>query len=189
MGKRVAQKDDMLEAVTSNKRTRRVSDMGAGPEIDKLIDSEVFGAPGEVPRKYSVDDGAVQGVGGSLRPATPTRPHSGSGTSEAVPTARSVASVLQADVTGRRFWRRLGNKMRNRDWGPPKTSVPSRIPGDILGGQPAVVIPLNRAVVCGEDHVYDVQQFAACPNCAAEERLPLAELLAHRRPMLLVVSH
>ena len=43
--------------------------------------------------------------------------------------------------------------------------------GDVLAGQPAVVIPLNRAVVCGEDHVYDVAQFSVCPNCAAEESL------------------
>jgi hypothetical protein len=57
----------------------------------------------------------------------------------------------------------------------------TRVPGDVLAGQPAVVIPLNRAVVCGEDHVYDVGQFNVCPNCAAEERLPLVALLAHER--------
>ena len=57
----------------------------------------------------------------------------------------------------------------------------TRVPGDVLAGQPAVVIPLNRAVVCGEDHVYDVGQFNVCPNCAAEERLPLIALLAHER--------
>ncbi len=57
----------------------------------------------------------------------------------------------------------------------------TRASGDVLAGQPAVVIPLNRAVVCGEDHVYDVGQFHICPNCAAEERLPLIELLAHER--------
>ena len=48
-------------------------------------------------------------------------------------------------------------------------------------GQPAVVIPLDRAVVCGDDHVYDAREFKVCPNCAAEERLPLAELLARGR--------
>ena len=57
----------------------------------------------------------------------------------------------------------------------------ARLPGDVLAGQSAVVIPLNRAVVCGEDHVYDVGQFNVCPNCAAEERLALVELLAHER--------
>jgi hypothetical protein len=51
-------------------------------------------------------------------------------------------------------------------------------------GLPAVVIPLTRAVVCGEDHVYDSQRFAICPNCAAEDRLQLADLLANRRFVL-----
>jgi hypothetical protein len=64
----------------------------------------------------------------------------------------------------------------------------ARLPGDVLAGQPAVVIPLNRAVVCGEDHVYDVGQFNVCPNCAAEERLPLIELLAHERKTLVAVT-
>lgn len=67
------------------------------------------------------------------------------------------------------------------------TRFPSRIPGDVLAGQPAVVIPLNRAVVCGEDHVYDVGQFSVCPNCAAEERLSLVDLLAHRRQSNLIL--
>jgi hypothetical protein len=48
-----------------------------------------------------------------------------------------------------------------------------------------VVIPLSRAVVCGEDHVYDSQQFAACPNCTGEDRLLLVDLLASRRPLLI----
>jgi hypothetical protein len=65
---------------------------------------------------------------------------------------------------------------------------PGRVPSDVLAGQPAVVIPLNRAVVCGEDHVYDVGQFNVCPNCAAEERLPLIELLAHERKTLIAVE-
>ena len=56
---------------------------------------------------------------------------------------------------------------------------------DILLGRPTVVIPLSRAVVCGEDHVYDLQQFGACPNCSAEERLLLVDLLAHRRSLSL----
>jgi hypothetical protein len=56
---------------------------------------------------------------------------------------------------------------------------------DILLGRPTVVIPLARAVVCGEDHVYDAQQFGACPNCSAEERLLLVDLLAHRRSLAL----
>lgn len=63
----------------------------------------------------------------------------------------------------------------------PVVPYPARFPGDVLAGQPAVVIPLNRAVVCGEDHVYDVGQFSVCPNCAAEERLSLGDLLAHGR--------
>jgi len=61
-------------------------------------------------------------------------------------------------------------------------------PWDVLAGQPAVVIPLNRAVVCGEDHVYDVAQFSVCPNCAAEERLSLVELLAHGRAKAIPIS-
>jgi hypothetical protein len=56
---------------------------------------------------------------------------------------------------------------------------------DILLGRPTVVIPLSRAVVCGEDHVYDGQQFGTCPNCSAQERLLLEDLLAHRRRLCL----
>ena len=56
---------------------------------------------------------------------------------------------------------------------------------DILLGRSTVVIPLSRAAVCGEDHVYDSLQFGACPNCSAEERLLLVDLLAHRRRLCL----
>ena len=48
-----------------------------------------------------------------------------------------------------------------------------------------VVIPLSRAVVCGEDHVYDSQQFAVCPNCTGEDRLLLEDLLASRNRLLI----
>lgn len=71
---------------------------------------------------------------------------------------------------------------------PRATPYGPRPMGDVLSGQPAVVIPLNRAVVCGEDHVYDVAQFSVCPNCAAEERLSLVELLAHGRRRTIPIS-
>ena len=64
----------------------------------------------------------------------------------------------------------------------------SRVPGDVLAGQPGVVIPLARAVVCGEDHVYDAAQFAVCPNCAAEERLSLVDLLGRGRRTAIRIS-
>jgi hypothetical protein len=67
-------------------------------------------------------------------------------------------------------------------------AAPPRVPGDVLAGQPVVVIPLNRAVVCGEDHVYDVAQFSVCPNCAAEERLSLVDLLGHGRKNAIAIS-
>lgn len=51
---------------------------------------------------------------------------------------------------------------------------------DVLSGRPGVVIPLGRAAVCGEDHVYDLREFRVCPNCASEERLPLSTVLAQR---------
>ena len=57
-----------------------------------------------------------------------------------------------------------------------------RVPGDVLSGRAAVVIPLNQAAVCADDHVYDVREFRACPNCASEERLPLSDVLGHRTP-------
>jgi hypothetical protein len=61
-------------------------------------------------------------------------------------------------------------------------SIEGRVQRDALTGRPAVVIPLSRAAVCGDDHVYDVRQFRVCPNCASEERLPLSDVLAHRSP-------
>jgi len=48
------------------------------------------------------------------------------------------------------------------------------------------VIPLRHAAVCGDDHVYDVREFNACPNCASEERLPLFAVLDQRRPLATV---
>jgi hypothetical protein len=72
--------------------------------------------------------------------------------------------------------------MRVREVGSARVSAfVGRVSADPLVGLPAVVIPLGRAVVCGEDHVYDSQRFAICPNCAAEDRLQLADLLANRR--------
>src|SRR5215471_15820876 len=56
-----------------------------------------------------------------------------------------------------------------------------------LSGRPMVVIPLSRAVVCGEDHVYDSLQFAACPNCTGQDRLLLEDLLASRRSLRLAL--
>ena len=61
-------------------------------------------------------------------------------------------------------------------------SFESRVQGDVLSGRAGVVIPLNQAAVCAEDHVYDVREFRVCPNCASEERLPLSHVLAHRPP-------
>ena len=48
------------------------------------------------------------------------------------------------------------------------------------GGRSSVVIPLQSAAVCGEDHVYDARRFHACPNCASEERIPLFAILGQR---------
>jgi len=55
-----------------------------------------------------------------------------------------------------------------------------RVSTDVLAVDPGVVIPLSRAVVCGEDHVYDGRRFAVCPNCTGQDRLLLEDLLSHR---------
>ncbi|HMF08685.1 MAG TPA: hypothetical protein VKJ00_06075 [Thermoanaerobaculia bacterium] len=55
-----------------------------------------------------------------------------------------------------------------------------RVSADVLAVDPGVVIPLSRAVVCGEDHVYDGRRFAVCPNCTGQDRLLLEDLLSHR---------
>ncbi|MEP6801734.1 MAG: hypothetical protein ABJC07_07345 [Acidobacteriota bacterium] len=55
-----------------------------------------------------------------------------------------------------------------------------RMPGEFLSGQSSVAISISRAVLCGNDHVYDAHQFNVCPNCAAQERLQLSDLLMKR---------
>ncbi len=55
-----------------------------------------------------------------------------------------------------------------------------RVPGEILSGQSAVAISISRAVLCGNDHIYDAYQFNVCPNCAAQERLQISDLLMKR---------
>ena len=55
-----------------------------------------------------------------------------------------------------------------------------RMPGEFMSGQSSVAISISRAVLCGNDHIYDAHQFNVCPNCAAQERLQLADLLMKR---------
>ncbi|MEP6767610.1 MAG: hypothetical protein ABJC61_02990 [Acidobacteriota bacterium] len=55
-----------------------------------------------------------------------------------------------------------------------------RVPGEFLSGQSTVAISMARAVLCGNDHIYDAYQFNVCPNCTAQERLQLSDLLQRR---------
>ncbi|MEP7133013.1 MAG: hypothetical protein ABI914_07595 [Acidobacteriota bacterium] len=55
-----------------------------------------------------------------------------------------------------------------------------RVPGELLSGQSAVAISIARAVLCGNDHIYDAYQFNVCPNCTARERLQISDLLMNR---------
>jgi len=71
--------------------------------------------------------------------------------------------------------------MKTLDGSAPRSGFGAgRVGTDVLAAEAPVVIPLSRAVVCGEDHVYDARRFTVCPNCAAEERLKLEDLLSHR---------
>jgi hypothetical protein len=71
--------------------------------------------------------------------------------------------------------------MKTPDGLAPRTLAGSgRVSTNVLAVEPGVVIPLSRAVVCGEDHVYDARRFTVCPNCAGQERLLLEDLLSHR---------